>query len=202
MAWRSARAARRGSLRFGQVAHDDEVAGAAPGQVRDLLRRDAAGDEDRDRRLRRRRAEVVEPGAGTAGFGGRGLDRPGGDVGDTRPGRPGRATAARSAGAWVESPMMASGPRIRRASATGASSWPTWTPSAPTSRARSGRSLRMKGTPWSAQTRGRGGPARQWLAPRGACRAAGRRPPRRRCRRRGSARGRAGRACRGTDGVR
>ena len=42
---------------------------------------------------------------------------------------------------------MASGPRIRRAKAGEASSWPTWTPSAPISRARSGRSFKMKGTP-------------------------------------------------------
>ena len=42
---------------------------------------------------------------------------------------------------------------MRRASVGGTSSWPTWTPSAPASRARSGRSLRMKGTPRSAQTR-------------------------------------------------
>ena len=41
---------------------------------------------------------------------------------------------------------------MRRASETGASSWPTWTPSAPTSSARSGRSFSTKGTPWSRHT--------------------------------------------------
>ena len=59
----------------------------------------------------------------------------------------GSVAAVRSAGLWVDSPISASGPRMRRASATGASSCPTWTPSAATSSARSGRSLRMKGTP-------------------------------------------------------
>ena len=70
--------------------------------------------------------------------------------------------ASSSAGAWVESPTMASGPRMRRASAGGASSWPTWTPSAPASRARSGRSFKMNGTPKvGADLAGRGGPSQE-----------------------------------------
>ena len=57
---------------------------------------------------------------------------------------------------WVESPTSASGPASRRASATGRSSWPTWTPSAPQAATRSGRSLRMNSARCSVAARRNG----------------------------------------------
>ena len=57
---------------------------------------------------------------------------------------------------WVESPTSASGPANRRASATGRSSWPTWTPSASQAATRSGRSLRMNSARCSVAARRNG----------------------------------------------
>src|SRR5690606_39005516 len=59
---------------------------------------------------------------------------------------------ARSRLSWQVTPIMASGPRMRRASAREPSDWPMWTPSQPARRARSGRSLSRMATPWARAT--------------------------------------------------
>ena len=70
-------------------------------------------------------------------------DRPDADVVD----RLASAAASICSREWVERPMIASAPRISRASAGSMSSWPTWTPSASSSSARWGSSLTMKRAP-------------------------------------------------------
>ncbi len=104
-------------------------------------------------------------------------DRAGGDVVD-------RLAPARRYlfGAWVERPTTASSPSSRRASAGVASSWPTWTPSAPASNARSGRSFSKNGTPSPLRrSRPTGGPARRCAWRLLPSRATGRRRRRLRC---------------------
>ena len=54
-------------------------------------------------------------------------------------------------GVWVEIPTRVSVPSSARTRSTGASSWPTCTPSAPARAARSGRSLSQKRAPCSSQ---------------------------------------------------
>ena len=63
--------------------------------------------------------------------------------------RPRRRRPARSE--CVERPTIRS-PTTARASGTGVSSWPTWTPSAPAASTRSGRSLRMNVAPASSHS--------------------------------------------------
>ena len=48
--------------------------------------------------------------------------------------------------------MILSGPKMRLASATAMSPWPTWTPSAPDSRTASTSSSMIRGTPYASQT--------------------------------------------------
>ena len=104
----------------GQIADNDEVADTGARQSGDLLGGHSACHENRNTGACAGLSDVAQPGAGTAGLGGCGLHGPRRDVGHVlglpHPrGRPGRASTG---------PTMASGPRIRRASATGASSWP------------------------------------------------------------------------------
>ena len=72
---------------------------------------------------------------------------------DRRSAGPGRRASARLGRGMRGEPDEGVATEHGRASAGDTSSWPTWTPSAPTSAARSGRSLRTNGTPAPAQTR-------------------------------------------------
>ena len=103
---------------------------------------------------------------------------------------PSAETAASTCeGEWVESPTRAASPAIRRASATGASSWPTWTPSAPHASTSSGRSLRMKIAPCSLAASRKGAAAATRSSAERLDRGAGRCRRLRGARRRGAAAG-------------
>ena len=182
---------------LGQVANNDEMPDTGIRQSGDPLGGHAACHEHRNAGACAGLTDVAQPGPRTAGLGGRGLHGPRRDVGD-RPGPPrprGRPDRGSTARRWRRGPGCA-GPAT-----TGASSWPTWTPSAPTSSARSGRSFSTKGTPWSRHTaaataaRASSGLAssslsRSWTTST---------PPAMQCR--GSRPGRAGPACRGRGGA-
>src|SRR4051794_1107074 len=64
--------------------------------------------------------------------------------------------ASSCASECVDRPTRWSGPAWARASATGTSSWPTWTPSAPHASTRSGRSFKMNSAPCSRAVRRKG----------------------------------------------
>ena len=76
-------------------------------------------------------ANQLETGCGSPLLRGRLPDRANADVVDGL-----SAAAAICSRVCVERPMIAAGPMIRRASPGSMSSWPTWTPSAPSSSAR------------------------------------------------------------------
>ena len=107
---------------------------------------DPADREPRDARTCAAAWRTVEPDRRPALLRRRRVDRPDGDVVGAA-----RRAASACASECVDSPTIASSPTTARASATGVSSWPTWTPSAPPARARSGRSLTMNSAPWVAQ---------------------------------------------------
>ena len=117
-------------------------------------------------------ADQLEPGRGPPLLGGRLPDRADADVVDGAA----RAAASICSREWVERPTIASGPMIRRASAGSMSSWPTWTPSAPSSTRQVGvvvddeerRRCRRGGgrSGRSARSPGRGSSrSRSWIMP-------------------------------------
>ena len=66
--------------------------------------------------------------------------------------RPGSAAAASAcAGLWLLRPMSGPGPRMRRATGTGRSSWPRWSTSAPAASATSARSFTASRRPCRRQ---------------------------------------------------
>ena len=138
---------------LGDRAHDRRRARApAATHGADRAGVDAADREPRQRRVRgrvARRARARPPG-GPAWSASRAPAR-------RRCSRRRSASPASTcAGECVDCPTSASAPTSARASATGRSSWPTWTPSAPAAATRSGRSLRMNSAPARAQrARGR-----------------------------------------------
>ena len=66
------------------------------------------------------------------------------------------SAASNCSGEWVERPTRAPGPASARASATGMSSWPTWTPSAPHASTSSGWSFKKKSAPCASAARRNG----------------------------------------------
>ena len=121
-----------GGLGVGRVADrpdDDDAARPGRDDLGDVAGVDAADREPGQVGLGGGRADVVEARRGPARLRRRRPDGPDADV--VGAGLAGGSWAARScSGSWVERPTTASGPARRRASATGMSSWPTWTPSA------------------------------------------------------------------------
>ena len=81
-------------------------------------------------------------------------------------GSPLPSAASISARVWVETPTSRSVPTAARASASGMSPWPTWTPSASHASTRSGRSLRTNSAPCASQARRNGAAARDELVVR------------------------------------
>jgi hypothetical protein len=140
---RSARAARSGSsaAAIARSTHSRRAPGVD--RLGRVARIEAADREERHRGVLGGVADQLEADGRAPGLG-RGLvDRADADVVDQR-----RVDSRRSrCGACVESPISMSGPTSSRTSATGMSSWPTCTPSAPTSLATEGRSLTISSAP-------------------------------------------------------
>ena len=148
--------------------------------VREVARVEAADREERHRGVGGRVADELEPDGRAARLGRRLVDRADADVVDQARRRPRRSRS----GAWVERPTSMSGPTSSRTSATGMSSWPTWTPSAPASRATHGRSLTISSAPSrSHSARAASRDDGELLVGAGASRAAARCPRRPRPRR-------------------
>ena len=155
----AAQLARRG-LGIGRVAdraHDDDPPRAGGDDLADVGRVDAA---DREPGVVAAGCAAacsirLEPGGRPARLGRRLPDRAGAEL--VGPGAPRAASAASNCSRRVgREPDQRRGPGRARASATGSSSWPTWTPSASHASTRPGSSLRKKSAPCSRAARANG----------------------------------------------
>ena len=138
---RYSRTRARGSPRAQQIADHGNRVGARANDVGRPIERDAA-----NRHHARAHADAREPPpAPPSRFRPRRTpwpSKPCRRPGRSRRSRPAACTAASSCAiVCVERPMMRCGTDDRRAASGGRSSWPTWTPAAPASRATSARSF-------------------------------------------------------------
>ena len=135
---------------LGQRPHDGDPLGA--GRERRRRRWPARSRRSRrtGRRAGRRVADQLEPDRRPSRLGRRRVDRPDADVVDA--GVAGRVDLRRAVRREPDEPL---GPTSSRACATGVSSCPTWTPSAPAASTRSGRSLRINSAPWRVADTGK-----------------------------------------------